>query len=104
MSNPDLLFGYGYGSDMNGLAGQPGPTAARPLRYPFTSLDGRVTFIRERWGQRVFDLNKDGVANYGLYPDLMAAQAKVGGPRFATDMLRGAEAYLQMWERAYGAR
>ena len=104
VSSPDLLFGYGYGSDMNGLAGQPGPTAARPLRYPFTSLDRRVTFTRERWGQRVFDLNKDGVANYGLYPDLIAAQAKVGGPRFATDMLRGAEAYLEMWERAYGAR
>jgi hypothetical protein len=103
-SSPDILFGYGYGSDMNGLAGQPGPTAATPLRYPFKSLDGRVTFSRQRWGERVFDLNADGVANYGLYPDLIAAQAKVAGPQFATDMLRGAEAYLQMWERAYGVR
>ena len=103
-SNPDVLFGYGYGSDMNGIAGQPGPTATTPLPYPFKSLDGRVTFTRERWGQRVFDLNTDGVANYGMYPDLIAAQARFGGQRFVTDMLRGAEAYLEMWERAYGVR
>ena len=103
-SNPDVLFGYGYGSDMNGLAGQPSPTVTSPLHYPFKSLDGQVTFTRERWGRRVFDINSDGVANYGMYPDLIAAQAKLGGSKFETDMLRGAEAYLQMWERAYGAR
>jgi hypothetical protein len=52
----------------------------------------------------VFDLNTDGVANYGMYTDLIAAQAKLGGPQFVTDMLRGAEAYLEMWERASGLR
>jgi hypothetical protein len=87
---------------MNGLAGQPGPLAGAPLRYPFTSLDGRVTFSREQWGRRVFDVNNDGVANYGMYPDLIAAQARLGGPAFAADMLHGAEAYLQTWERAVG--
>jgi hypothetical protein len=89
---------------MHGIASQPGPTAATPLSYPYKSLDGKVTFTRERWGQRVFDLNTDGVANYGMYADLIAAQAKLGGPRFVTDMLRGAEAYLEMWERASGLR
>jgi hypothetical protein len=103
-SDPSFLFGYGYGSDMHGIASQPGPTAATPLSYPFKSLDGKVTFTRERWGQRVFDLNTDGVANYGMYADLIAAQAKLGGPQFVTDMLRGAEAYLEMWERASGVR
>jgi hypothetical protein len=50
----------------------------------------------------VFDVNNDGVANYGMYPDLIAAQARLGGPAFAADMLHGAEAYLQTWERAVG--
>ncbi len=54
---------------MNGLAEESQPTSGDPIPYPFTSYDGRGTFTREQWGQRVFDLNKDGVANYGMFPD-----------------------------------
>jgi hypothetical protein len=57
--------GFGYGADMNGLAEQSQPSSGSPISYPFKSYDGRVTFDRETWGQRLFDLNKDGVANYG---------------------------------------
>ena len=49
--------GFGYGADMNGLAQESQPTSGDPIRYPFNSYDGRVTFTREQWGQRVFDLN-----------------------------------------------
>ena len=45
---------------------------AHPLRYPFTAYAGHVTFVRERTGERVFDLNSDGVAQYGLMADLVA--------------------------------
>ena len=67
--------GFGYGADMNGLAEQSQPTSGSPISYPFTSYDGKVSFTRETWGQRVFDLNKDGVANYGMYPDWLAGAA-----------------------------
>lgn len=94
--------GFGYGADMNGLAEQSQPTAGSPIGYPFRSYDGRVSFTRERWGQRVFDLNKDGVANYGMYPDWLQELRGLAGKPILTDMFRGAEAYLEMWERAYG--
>ena len=57
-------FGFGWGSDMNGLAAQPGPTAPS-IKYPFKSVDGHVKFSREKWGVRTFDYNKEGVATTG---------------------------------------
>ena len=95
-------YGFGYGSDMNGLAAQSAPTSMHPIPYPFRSADGRVSFQRERWGQRVFDLNKDGVANYGMYADWLEELRILGGPPMINDMMGGAEAYLETWERAYG--
>ncbi len=94
--------GFGYGADMNGLAEQSQPTASAPIGYPFRSFDGRVSFTRETWGQRVFDLNKDGVANYGMYADWLAELRVLAGRPILADMFRGAEAYLEMWERADG--
>jgi hypothetical protein len=94
--------GFGYGADMNGLAEESQPASANPIAYPFKSHDGRVNFGREQWGQRVFDLNQDGVANYGMFPDWLQELQQIGGRPILTDMFKGAEAYLQMWERAYG--
>jgi hypothetical protein len=102
MRDKRFRFGFGYGSDMNGLAAQSEPTAAHPVPYPFRSADGRVSFQRERWGQRVFDINKDGVANYGMYADWLAELRILGGPAMTNDMMSGAESYLETWERAYG--
>jgi hypothetical protein len=73
-----------------------------PVGYPFRSADGHVSFQRERWGQRVFDINKDGVANYGMYADWLEELRILGGPPMVNDMMGGAEAYLETWERAYG--
>ncbi len=94
--------GFGYGADMNGLAEQSQPTSSTPITYPFQSFAGNVSFSQEVWGQRVFDLNKDGVANYGMYPDWLQELRTIAGQPIMTDMFRGAEAYLEMWERAYG--
>jgi hypothetical protein len=102
LSNPAYHFGFGWGSDMNGLADQPGPSSGTPITYPFQSYDGRVTFTREQWGQRTFDLNTDGVANYGMYADWLHDLQVVGGQPMMADMFQGAEAYLQTWERADG--
>jgi hypothetical protein len=102
--NPRFLngLGFGYGADMNGLAEESQPTAANPIHYPFKSYDGRVTFTREVWGQRTFDLNKDGVANYGMFADWLQELNVLAGRPILTDMFHGAEAYLEMWERAEG--
>jgi hypothetical protein len=98
-------FGVGFGADANGFGSQGGPRPSagqNPLAYPFKSFDGRVTLGRQVSGERVFDLNSDGVAHYGLYPDWIADLGTIAGKRIVRDMGRGAEAYLQMWERAYG--
>lgn len=94
----------GLGSDINGIHNQPPPrenAAEDPLKYPFTSYDGRVVFDRQVTGERVFDLNTDGVAHYGLYPDFIAdMQQQEGGEQALKYLFRSAEAYLQAWERA----
>ena len=102
MRDPHYYFGFGYGSDMNGLAVQGAPTPGKPVAYPFKSLDGKVTFNRDTTGQRTFDYNKDGVAQYGLYADWLDNIRQLGGSPIADEMNRGAEAYLQMWERTDG--
>jgi hypothetical protein len=87
---------------MNGLAEESAPDTTSPISYPFKSYDGKVTFTRERWGQRVFDLNTDGVANYGMFADWLQELSQLSHRALTADMFHGAEAYLEMWERAYG--
>ncbi|WP_374457038.1 hypothetical protein [Nocardioides sp.] len=100
-------FGFGFGSDMNGFGAQGDPRgagASNPVTYPFTGLGG-VTVDRQRSGERVFDVNTDGVAHYGLYADWVEDAEHVAGAEggaLAADLSRGAEAYLQTWERAWG--
>ena len=101
LADPRYHFGFGWGSDENGLGDQPGPTQPE-ISYPFKSYLGNVTFGREQWGQRSFDFNTDGLANYGLYADWLRQLQLVGGAPLMNDMFQGAEAYLEMWERADG--
>jgi hypothetical protein len=93
------LLGWGYGADLGGLSEQPTPGG---ITYPFKSLDGRVTFTRQKTGDRTFDYDKDGVAHYGLYADWFADLRRLGGAPLVSDLWNGAEAYLEMWERADG--
>jgi microsomal dipeptidase-like Zn-dependent dipeptidase len=97
-----FLLGWGYGADLGGLAQQ--PEARDGVEYPFKSYDGKVTFDRQRTGERTFDYTKDGVAHYGLYADWFEDIRGLGGSGLARDLSNGAEAYLQMWERASGIR
>lgn len=103
-------WGLGFGADINGLGAQGDPRGAKvknPVRYPFRGLGG-VTVKKQRAGKRVYDINVDGVAQYGLYPDWVEDLRQVAGGKagaaIVDDMARGAEAYLQMWERAEGVR
>lgn len=98
-------LGWGYGADLGGLAAQPEAPEGEPqVRYPFESYDGKVTFQRQTTGERTFDYSTEGVAHYGLYADWFEDLRRRGGEEMASDMWDGAEAYLEMWERAEGVR
>ena len=101
---PGQVFGVGLGTDTGGFSAAPGPdpaAAENPLEYPFRSYDGKVSFICQVAGERRFDLNKDGVAQYGMYADLLAYMREQAGGRRASRMLfNSAEAYLRTWRRA----
>jgi microsomal dipeptidase-like Zn-dependent dipeptidase len=102
------FVGVGLGTDTNGFSSLPGPRAdarAHPLHYPFTSYDGSATFARERTGTRSFDLNRDGVAQYGLVPDLLADMQRTSAGRRALPLLfNSAQAYVDTWQRAVDHR
>ncbi len=110
----DAAGGYpaeGFGFDLNGFAGAPGPRFGEnsvcgdgqenPVTYPFESLSGDVTFSEPVVGDRVIDFNTEGMAHIGLVPELIEDVRNDG----ATDedlepLFRSAEGYLRMWEKS----
>ena len=102
--DPRFYWAIGFGADINGFGAQGDPRGAdvsNPVTYPFTGLGG-VTISKQVSGQRTYDINTDGVAHYGLYPDWIEDLRRQAGATIADDMARGAEGYLQMWERGAG--
>ena len=104
---PGQFVGVGLGTDTGGFSALPGPdpeAAKHPLHYPFRAYGSSISFLCESTGSRQFNLNKDGVAHYGLFADLLAymRQQKDGGAASAL-LYRSAEAYLRMWQRVVAA-
>jgi hypothetical protein len=100
-------FGFGFGDDMNGFGGPRNPTGGTDaeISYPFNSpIDKGVTFERQQSGTRTYDLNTDGIAHFGQWPDYTEAVRQDSGKTVIKDLKRGAESYLRMWERAVGIR
>jgi len=51
-------------------------------------------------GERTFDFNVDGLAHYGMLPDLLQDLRNIGfGAREFGALFSSAEAYIQMWEK-----
>ena len=97
------FYGIGFGADMNGFSASAGPLdAEHQIKYPFKSFDGGVTIDKQKSGEQTYDINEDGIAHYGLFPDWVEGLRQLGGDAIVNDMANGAEAYLQMWERAEG--
>lgn len=98
------LRGFGFGTDTNGLGRQaaprPGAATENPVTYPFSSVDGGSTIHQSQWGTRRWDFNRAGAAHYGLFVDWIEDLKHVAGPEIVNDLADGAEAYLQMWQRA----
>jgi hypothetical protein len=99
------MWGIGFGTDTNGLGAQPAPrpgaSTDNPVAYPFPSVDGAVTIQQSQWNTRSWEFNLTGAAHYGLFLDWIEDMKHVAGPEIADDLSHGAEAYPQMWERAF---
>jgi microsomal dipeptidase-like Zn-dependent dipeptidase len=72
----------------------PQPTAPVTL----VSYSGPSALVPYRMGQRVFDFNQDGLAHYGLLPDLLQDLKDLRDDDTKL-LFRSAEGYLQMWEK-----
>ncbi|MBK6464918.1 MAG: hypothetical protein IPF92_28530 [Myxococcales bacterium] len=101
----------GFGFDLNGLAGAPGPRfgalarctkpQANPVTYPFRSYAGDVTLTAPTLGERAVDFNSEGLVHIGLMPELVEDARRMGVTDAALEPLfRSAEGYVRMWERA----
>ena len=73
-------------------------------KHLLSSFDGGSLIYCQQSGNRVYDVNIDGVGHYGLYPDWIADLRMVAGPQIVNDMANGAEAYLRLWARTEARR
>ncbi|MFT5564887.1 MAG: hypothetical protein ACI970_001623 [Myxococcota bacterium] len=105
-SDDRYYFGMGYGADTNGLGGQGGPrnpAEGQPrVEYPFEVPGGAMVDMQVSGDREPYDFNTTGTAHYGLYVDWIEDLRVQAGDEIMQDMLRGPEAYLQVWERAVG--
>lgn len=105
------LFGFGFGTDTNGLSGQAG--AEPDVGYPYTLFTGplfntlddfvasgaSVTFSQPASGNRTWHIGEDGSAHYGMLSDLVESLRLHGTPEQMTHLFNSAERFLQTWER-----
>lgn len=102
----------GFGFDLNGFAGAPGPRfGARSvcaeaqtdegITYPFSSYAGDITFEQPVVGNRRLDFNTEGMVHLGLVVELIEDVRRDGVSDEALEPLfRSAEAYLRVWEKS----
>jgi hypothetical protein len=101
----------GFGFDLNGFAGAPGPRFGPesgcadpqedPVTYPFASYAGDVTFSEPRVGNRILDFNTEGLVHIGLVPELIEDVRRDGVSDAELEPLfKSAEGYIRMWEKA----
>ena len=93
MRDQRFYWGIGYGADMNGF-GAPGRAAHRraepghlPVQVLRRQADDRQAAAR---GERVCDINVDGVAHYGLYPRLGRGPAQASAATRSSTTWRAA--------------
>ncbi|MGH0035372.1 MAG: hypothetical protein ACQGVK_10140 [Myxococcota bacterium] len=102
----------GFGFDLNGFAGAPGPRFGPdsvcggtpqedPITYPFESYAGDVVFTQPRLGNREVDFNTEGLVHIGLVPELIEDVRRDGVTDAELEPLfKSAEGYIRMWEKA----
>lgn len=113
MAEIDAHGGYpgeGFGFDLNGFAGAPGPRFAEgacpdpqedPVTYPFRSYADDVEFTAPSVGNRAIDYNMEGFVHIGMLPELLEdARGDAGSDADLEPLFRSVEGYIRMWERA----
>lgn len=74
-----------------------------PVWHSWQSKYGNNQPLRRyKTGNRYWDFNTDGMAHYGLMPDFLQDLRNIGTPHLFV-LLRSAEDYIQMWEKAQAA-
>ena len=99
----------GFGFDLNGFAGAPGPRfgdnsgcgdpQTDPVTYPFSSYAGDVEFTPPVIGNREIDFSTEGMSHIGLLPELIEdARRDAANESDLDPLFRSAEGYIRMWE------
>ena len=90
------VMGYTHvaiGTDVGGFS-------AQPQRDPHITLVYDSTFTRCKTGNRTWDINTDGFAHYGLFPDYIRSWTLAGmTAQEHQTFMSSAEAFTQMWEK-----
>lgn len=101
----------GFGFDLNGFAGAPGPRfgdnsgcrdpQSNPITYPFKSYAGDVMLQQPVVGDRTLDFNTEGMVHLGLVAELIEDVRRDG----VTDeelepLFKSAEGYIRLWEKS----
>ncbi len=125
LPEPRPLFGFGFGTDTNGLSAQASPrgnvSADKAVRYPYqlfagsvfdelTDFSGQspVTFFqpeeRDASGAgRTWSLDEDGSAHYGMLSGMVQEVRLEGDAQDMQDLFNSAERFLQTWEQTLAA-
>ena len=115
------LFGFGFGTDTNGLSGQSPPrsnTSDKPVVYPFSLFTGDgfsdlpdfdaitgLAFdqpaVTDAAGvqQRTWHVDSDGNAHHGMLSDTVHEIQLEGTAEHLRHLYNSAEVYLRMWKR-----
>jgi microsomal dipeptidase-like Zn-dependent dipeptidase len=111
-------WGVALGTDINGLVAGPGPRfganarydgnrclrQTNPVAYKGVTVAGtrdQVPLVLGKTGNRVWNINNDGVAHYGMLPDFFQDLTNVGVlPSDLSPLFGSSEALAQTWEKA----
>jgi hypothetical protein len=111
MRDMDAFPAEGFGFDLNGFAGAPGPRFGENsgcsnqtdvgITYPFTSYAGDITLQQPVVGDRTLDFNTEGMVHLGLVAEVIEDVRRDG----VTDeelepLFKSAEGYLRVWEKS----
>ena len=111
-SRDDIILGVPFGTDVNGACFLP---YFDDCEGKFTEVDydnfdalypglyaenvSEVKIDRQTTGNRTFDINKEGVAHYGLIPDMIERLSTTKDIINTDALFNSAEAYIRMFER-----
>lgn len=101
----------GFGFDLNGFAGAPGPRFGENsgcsnqtdegITYPFKSYAGDVTLERPVVGNRTLDFNTEGMVHLGLVAEVIEDVRRDGvSDEELEPLFKSAEGYIRVWEKS----